>query len=77
MGLRYGGSRAGMVHAQGSTDREDHAVHSWRVSRLTELGVPEPPAEEVADHIDWHDVARLVDQGCPAELAVTIVQLSG
>jgi hypothetical protein len=66
-----------MVPVQNGTDRDDRAVHSWRVSRLTELGVPEPTAEEVADHIDWHDVARLVGQGCPAELAVTIVQLSG
>jgi hypothetical protein len=48
-------------------------VHNWRVSQLTHLGVPEPLAEMYADHIDWHQVARLVRRGCPPWLALRIV----
>jgi hypothetical protein len=48
-------------------------VHNWRVSQLTRLGVPEPLAEMYADHIDWHQVARLVRRGCPPWLALRIV----
>lgn len=52
---------------------ETRAVHAWRVSRLTGLGLAWPVAEAVADEVDWHEVARLVQQGCPAPLAVAIV----
>lgn len=55
------------------TDRETHTVHTWRVGRLTGLGVTEAIAEAVADQLDWHEVARLVERGCPAALAVSIV----
>jgi hypothetical protein len=49
------------------------AVHAWRVSRLARLGLAWPVAEAVADRVDWHDVARLVQRGCPAALAVAIL----
>jgi hypothetical protein len=52
----------------------DALVHNWRVSQLTRLGVPEPLAEIYADRIDWHQVARLVQRGCPARLALRIVR---
>ena len=55
-------------------DPEIGAVHDWRVSRLAGLGVARPVAEAVADQVDWHDVARLVQRGCPAALAVAIVE---
>lgn len=55
-------------------DPESAAVHAWRVSRLTGLGLAVPVAEVVADQVDWHEVARLVQLGCPASLAVTIVE---
>jgi hypothetical protein len=55
-------------------DKEAGAVHAWRVRQLTRLGLASPVAEAVADKIDWHEVARLVQLGCPAALAVTIVQ---
>jgi hypothetical protein len=52
----------------------DHPlVHNWRVSRLTRLGIPETLAEIHADRIDWHQVARLVRDGCPPALALRIV----
>lgn len=56
------------------TDAETSAVHDWRVSRLTDLGLAGPVAEAVADQVDWHEVARLVQRGCPAALAVAIVE---
>jgi hypothetical protein len=50
----------------------DLLVHNWRASQLTRLGVPGPLAELYADHLDWHQVARLVQRGCPALLALRI-----
>ena len=55
-------------------DPEAGAVHDWRVNRLTGLGLPRRLAELVADRVDWHEVARLVQRGCPASLAIAIVE---
>lgn len=68
-----------MSNYQAAAPREDigqasGAVHDWRVSQLTRLGLAWPVAEAVADTVDWHDVAKLVKRGCPAALAVTIVE---
>jgi len=49
------------------------AVHAWRVHRLARLGLAWPVAEAVADRVDWYQVAKLVQRGCPAALAVTIL----
>jgi hypothetical protein len=49
-------------------------VHNWRVARLTGLGIPGPLAEVNADHLDWHQVARLVQRGCPPRLALRIAR---
>jgi hypothetical protein len=49
-------------------------VHAWRVNRLTGLGLSRRAAELVADHVDWHEVARLVQHGCPVSLAIAIVE---
>lgn len=49
-------------------------IHAWRVTQLTHLGLAQPVAEAVADRVDWHEVAKLVERGCPAALAVTIVE---
>ena len=46
---------------------------NWRVERLTGLGIPVPLAEAYADHLDWHQVARLVQRGCSPQLALRIV----
>ena len=54
-------------------DREELLVHNWRVERLTRLGVPGSLAEVYADRLDWHQVARLVQRGCPPRLALRIV----
>ena len=52
---------------------EEQLVHDWRVSRLTRLGLPGSLAEVYADRLDWHQVARLVQRGCPPRLALRIV----
>jgi hypothetical protein len=54
--------------------REDLLVHDWRVSRLVRLGLPAPLAEVYAARIDWHQLARLVQRGCPPWLALRIVR---
>jgi hypothetical protein len=54
-------------------DRDESLVHNWRVSQLERLGVPEPLAEAYADRADWHQVAQLVQRGCPPRLALRIV----
>ena len=53
---------------------DDSLVHNWRVSQLTRLGIPGSLAEIYADDVDWHQVARLVQRGCPARLALRIVR---
>jgi hypothetical protein len=57
---------------QQPTDREKWLVHDWRVSQLTRLGIPGSLAELYADRIDWHQIARLVQRGCPPRLALRI-----
>ena len=54
--------------------RNNRLMHNWRVSQLTRLGIPGPLAEIYADRIDWHQVARLVQHGCPPRLALRIVR---
>jgi len=56
-----------------AADHDDLPVHNWRVARLTRLGVPGPLAEVHADHLDWHQIARLVHRGCPPRLALRIL----
>ena len=58
---------------QQAIDHEKWLVHDWRVSQLARLGIPGTLAEVYADRIDWHQIARLVQRGCPARLALRIV----
>ena len=53
--------------------RDERLVHNWRVERLTGLGIPVTLAEAYADHLDWHQVARLVQRGCTPQLALRII----
>lgn len=55
-------------------EHHDLVVHEWRVTQLKRLGIPGPLAAAAADHVDWHEVARLVQRGCPARLALRIVR---
>jgi hypothetical protein len=54
-------------------EHHEVSVHQWRVSRLRHLGIPAPLAEVYAGRIDWHQIARLVQRGCPPLLALRIV----
>ena len=62
---------------QEAMDREERSVHDWRVSQLTRLGIPGPPTEVYADRIDWHQIARLVQPGCPPPLSLRIAAEGG
>jgi hypothetical protein len=53
-------------------EREKQSVRNWRVAQLRRLGVPGTLAEVHADSVDWHQVARLMERGCPPRLALRI-----
>ena len=53
---------------------DDLLVHDWRVSQLTRLGIPGALAEVHANHVDWHQIAHLVQRGCPVRLAIRIAR---
>jgi hypothetical protein len=55
-------------------DHEGSLVHEWRVAQLKRLGIPGVLAEAAADRVDWHQIARLVQRGCPPQLALRIVR---
>lgn len=66
-------SDTAVTPSQETIDQCARAVHAWRVNRLAHLGLAWPVAEAVADRVDWYEVAKLVRRGCPAALAVTIL----
>jgi hypothetical protein len=53
---------------------EDAQVYAWRVERLSCVGLSNIVASAVASFVDWHEIARLVERGCPPELALEIVR---
>ena len=55
-------------------ESEEVRVYAWRVEQLGKLGLSTVIADAVANVVDWHEVARLVDKGCPPELAVEIAR---
>ena len=57
-----------------ATGHADLLVHEWRVSQLTRLGVPQLLAEVYADRLDWHQIAQLVQHGCPVRIAIRIAR---
>jgi hypothetical protein len=63
-----------LITGHDATSRDDMLVHNWRVSQLTRLGIPGSLAEIYADCTDWHQIARLVQRGCPPHLALRIVR---
>jgi hypothetical protein len=62
-----------MIPAHEIIHDEHSLVHEWRVGQLTRLGIPEPLADAVAARVDWHQIAALVQRGCPPWLALRIV----
>ncbi len=53
---------------------DERPVHQWRLAQLARLGIPRPLADIVADHVDWHEIAALVQRGCAPRLALRIVR---
>jgi hypothetical protein len=51
------------------------AVVTWRTERLTAAGLPAALARSIAADCgyDLHALLSLVDDGCPAELAMRII----
>ena len=62
-----------MIPAHEIIHDEHLLVHQWRVGQLTRLGIPEPLADALAARVDWHQIAALVQRGCPPWLALRIV----
>jgi predicted component of type VI protein secretion system len=56
------------------TARPEPRVHEWRATQLRRLGIPDTLANIYADHVDWHQIARLVQHGCPPRLALRILR---
>lgn len=53
---------------------EEQLVHEWRTEQLERLGLSTVIAETFASRVDWHEIAELVERGCPADLALEIVR---
>jgi len=49
-------------------------VHEWRAAQLRRLGITDTLADVYADHVDWHQIARLVQRGCSPRLALRILR---
>jgi hypothetical protein len=61
-------------HIEIEREGEESRVYAWRVEQLASLGLSTTIADAVATIVDWHDVARLVQKGCPPELALEIAR---
>jgi hypothetical protein len=55
-------------------ESEEARIYAWRVEQLARLGLSTVIANAVATFVDWHDVARLVEKGCPPALALEIAR---
>lgn len=53
---------------------EDRRIHAWRTERLQQLGLPAALAGAFAGLVDWHELATIVERGCPPMLALEIVR---
>jgi hypothetical protein len=51
---------------------EDRLVREWRTLQLQRLGFSQVIASRFAEVVDWHEVAALVERGCPPDLALMI-----
>lgn len=54
--------------------RERATVVAWRAERLAGLGVEPVVARQLAETVDWHELADLLARGCPPELALEILR---
>jgi hypothetical protein len=63
-----------LIAIESATENEETRVYAWRVEQLARLGLSTVIADAVASFVDWHEVARLVEKGCPPELALEIAR---
>jgi hypothetical protein len=63
-----------VVDIEAEENQEEQLVNAWRAEQLVKLGLSNFIANAVATFVDWHEVARLVEHGCPPELALEIVR---
>jgi hypothetical protein len=63
-----------LMHIERAEDCEEIRVNAWRAEQLAKLGLSTVMANAVACFVDWHDVAQLVQRGCPPELALEIAR---
>ena len=63
-----------LIDIESETESEETRVYAWRVEQLAKLGLSTVIADAVASFVDWHEVARLVQRGCPPELALEIAR---
>ena len=54
--------------------KEELRLLSWRREQLLWLGVSRRNVSAYAETVDWHDVAVLVQRGCPPDVALEIVR---
>ena len=62
------------IELETGASEEDARIYAWRVEQLSGLGLSHVVASAMASFVDWHEVARLVEQGCSPELALEIVR---
>ncbi|HZC29602.1 MAG TPA: hypothetical protein VE269_07660 [Gaiellaceae bacterium] len=64
------------IHDHDLDEQSDEAllIRAWRSEQLFRLGLPRILAVAYADTVDWHELADLVDRGCPTALALEIVR---
>lgn len=55
-------------------DSDRLLVIAWRADRLMGLGVKPALALELAETVDWHELAELLASGCPPHLALEILR---
>ena len=54
--------------------QETDEVEAWELARMLELEVPRPEAEMlVAVGVEWWEMYRLLEGGCPMRLALRIL----
>ena len=50
------------IEVEAEESEEDARVYAWRVEQLSGLGLSHVIASAVASFVDWHEIARLVEQ---------------
>ena len=54
--------------------KDEIRLLAWRREQLLGLGVSLRNVSAYAEAVDWHDVAMLVQRGCPPDVALEIVR---